>query len=420
MSRLRASIAKLPRFPAGAINVSEVAEFVHLERPVSVRQLMATIDALPGSLTFRATIVTGSPLGGEVTVVLNKDGSYRFSGFMRATGLPSYSCRIVAIVRSVSGNVALALWHSGKVHGTDTTGNRKDEWDKAGSDQEEMKLIRNVWPDICAGTMEVKESHELGGVLGTALDIAKDVAEFYVAAQTLGAPFAVCLVMGSEAGDAGVSVPGLGGVVGLGIVGGALFIWGPYSIGPAIILGLAAGAAVEAWMVKIRKLTAEEQAFASLVFGDSIDYERVRLTNLLGFSGRPFTMPTVDNTILVNIGDRGNAYDAPTQARVAGKYPMPGQLLIHELTHVWQIQHATLEDGYVPGVMCGLIGEQAKGDSSYGYGPAGQPWASYTGEGKASIVDQWFGGTGGQKGKPMDKDGKYFRYINDNIRLGIG
>ena len=42
------------------------------------------------------------------------------------------------------------------------------------------------------------------------------------------------MVVGSELNQAGVSLPGLGGVVGLGVAGGVVYIYGPSAIIPAI------------------------------------------------------------------------------------------------------------------------------------------------------------------------------------------
>ena len=417
MTSLRASIATLPRYaPGDTLNVSEVADFVRMERPVSLNALVAKIASLPDSVPFHSIIETGTALGGEVTITLNRNGSYRFRGFMRASGALSFSFRVSAVVRSASKQVTVAAQHSGRVFGTDTPGDRQNNWDEVSDNPKRMQLIRNIWPDISGGTMVVNRSSELSGVLGTAVDIVKDVAEFLLVAETLGAGLAICLVIGSELGDAGVAVPGLGGVVGLGIVGGSLFIWGPLAIGPAILIGVAAGAVVDS-MVKIRRLLPFEEDFARVVFGDSLDFEHVRLTNLSGLQTRAFTMPTVDNTILVNIG---NSIDAPTDA-VFDNYPAPGQLLIHELTHVWQIQHGSLKDGYVPGWLCrGIL------DGEYSPGSSGATWSSFGVEAQGSIVDQWFGGNKGNKkaeaGKPesspMSEDSEWFPYIRDNIRLG--
>jgi len=423
VSSLRASIGRLPRFPPATVNVSEVAEFVHMDRPVSLRALTAKLDALPESVDFHSPIVTGAAMGGELTVTLNKDGSTRFRGFMRATGIPSFSFRISAIVRSASGQVTVAAVHSGKVFGTDTPGDRQNNWDEIGNAPTRMQTIRNVWPDISGGKMVVSRSSELAGVLGTSVDIIKDVAEFLIVAETFGTGLAVCLVIGSELGDAGVDVPGLGGVVGLGVVGGSLFIWGPLAIGPAILIGVAAGAVVDS-MVKIRRFRQDEIDFARVVFGDSVDFENVRLTNLFGLGNRAFVTPTVDNTILVNLG--GAAFDSPI-TRTTDSYPVEGQLLIHELTHVWQIQHRSLEDGYVPGWLCEGIAEKTKGKKAYEPGPPGPPFRSFGIEGQASIVDRWFAGKKGGKpldpGNPlltaMDESSRYFGYISDNIRLGV-
>lgn len=419
MTSLRSTIATLPRYvPGEGLNVSEVADFVRMERPVSLNALVAKINSLPESVPFHQIIETGTALGGEVTITLNRNGSYRFKGFMRASGALSFSFRISAVVRSPNNQVTVAAQRSGEVFGTDTPGDRQFNWDEVNNnDPTRMQLIRNTWPDISGGTMVVNRSSELSGVLGTAVDIAKDVGEFFLVAETLGPSLAICLIIGSELGNAGVSVPGLGGVVGLGIVGGSLFIWGPLAIGPAILIGVAAGAVVDS-MVKIRRLKPFEEDFARVVFGDSLNFENIRLTNLSGLKTRPFTLPTVDNTILINIG---NSFNAPTQA-VFDSYPAKGQLLIHELTHAWQIQHASLKDGYVPGWLCRGIT-----DSNYTPGPAGTPWSSFGVEAQGSIVDQWFGGNKGGKKKPepdtpaatpMSENNEYFRYIRDNIRLG--
>jgi hypothetical protein len=416
MRSLRGGIRRLPRFPLDQkLNVSDVAQFVRIDRPISVADLVTRLDSLPGSVPFHSTIVTGAALGGEVDITLKSDGSYTFSGFMRATGIPSFSFRVVAVVRSASGQVTVVAQHSGKVFGTDTPGDRQNNWNETGTDKDQMKLVRNLWPDISGGTMVVSRSSELAGVLGTAVDVITDVAEFFVGAVTLGVGPAVCLVIGSELNRAGVSLPGLGGVVGLGVVGGVLYIWGPSAIVAAVVAGVAAGEIVDA-MVKIRRLRDDEVVFAQQVFGDSLDFDRVRLTNLSGLRTKPFTTPTVDGTILVNIG---NAFDAPTLAVFPGNYPVPGQILIHELTHAWQIEHASFEDGFVPGLMCAGILNQTVVSKPYQYGPAGQPFSSFNMEAQGAIVDQWFGGTGHQDGQGiMNQDSSYFGYITNNIRLG--
>ena len=100
-------------------------------------------------------------------------------------------------------------------------------------------------------------------------------------------------------------------------------------------------------------------------------------------------------------------------------YPVPGQVFIHELTHAWQIQHASLKDGFVPGYLCVGTSNVIHGPSSYHYGPAGPPWGSFHMEAQGAIVDQWFGGNGSrQKAPGINPDSPYFGYITNNIRVG--
>jgi hypothetical protein len=433
MTSLRQSIATLQRYPADeAVNISDVYKFLFMELPLSLNNMVDKIAALPESVPFHANIVTGVAMGGEVTVTLNRNGSYRFRGSMRASGAFSFSFRVGAVVQSASGQVAVAAQHTGKVFGTDTPGDRQNDWDEVITDPEKTSILRNLWPDISAGKMVVNRSSELSGVTGGAIDVVKDVIEILLVAETLGATLAICVVIGGELGNIGVDVPGLGGVVGLGIIGGSLFIWGPLAIGPAFILGVAAGTIIDS-MIKIRRLHPFEEDFVKEVFGDSLDFDRIRLTNLVGIKDAPFTVPTVDNHILVNIGVSGTMFDHPTTTGIPDTaMATPGQLLIHELTHAWQILHSPLDRGFVPGWLCQGIFEQViVGGSSYDYGDPGPAFSSFYNEAQAHIVDEWFAGTGLQapdrlpKGlvprdtPKMNPDSPYFGYIENDIRAAV-
>jgi hypothetical protein len=417
VTSLRSAVGQLIRFPSNTtLNISEAAQFLGLGRPISLSNLAGNAASLPPSVRFEQEIVTGAALGGRAAIELKNDGSYTFSGSMRATGFPSFSFRVVAVVKSATGNVLVAATHSGRVFGTDTPGDRENDWSEVGANQNTIKAIRNVWPDISGGSIEVRYSEDLAGVLGGLEDVLKAFAEFIVADIALGPAVAACLVIGSEASNVGISLPGLGGIVGLVAVAGGVCIIGPDAIIPAIVADLAYGEVVDA-MVAIRPLHDDEIAFADQVFMGSLDYTRIRVTNLSGKGTHAFTAPTVDGTILLNLG---NAHDDPSHAVYPNSsYPCPGQILIHELTHAWQIEHASLSDGYVPGLMCNAIGTVLKTDP-YIYGPAGQPWSSFNIEAQGAIVDQWFGGNGRQQGQSsMDETSPYFAYITNNIWLGV-
>jgi hypothetical protein len=135
------------------------------------------------------------------------------------------------------------------------------------------------------------------------------------------------------------------------------------------------------------------------------------LTNLGGASGRNFTAQGVDNKIYVNLG---KAYSDPL-APGGLLYPYPGQVLIHELTHAWQISHSS----FLPGLMCSMVVTQADytfGDAVYAFGLPGADWSSFNPEQQAAIVDRWFGGNFNSVGYlPMDQQNIYYRYVWENI-----
>jgi hypothetical protein len=174
-----------------------------------------------------------------------------------------------------------------------------------------------------------------------------------------------------------------------------------------------------------RPMLGPERDFAMKVFGPTLPVERIRLTNLLGIGRRPFTIPTVGETILVNLGaglgdpigydGLGDPDNPQRQAR--------GQLFIHELAHAWQIGTAS----FLPGLMCDAVAASATtvgGDMGvYQYGAPDQAFSDFNPEQQASIVDDWFAGSGLRQGAfdpAVESDlNPYFRYIRDNIRRRI-
>ena len=207
---------------------------------------------------------------------------------------------------------------------------------------------------------------------------------------------------------------------------GVLVVFGPGAVVAAIVAGAAAGVAVEL-ALKHRRLTErpEEVEFANLVFEGTLPVDRIVLTNMLGIGRRPFTMPSVGNTILVNLGE---GFEDPTHYTGKGDPDKPrkqaaGQLFIHELVHAWQIDVTH----FLPGLMCDALLNQSTtlgGNMGvYDYGPPGRDFRRFNLEQQASIVDDWFGGSAPPTQPPPDKarseTNPYFRYIRDNIRLRI-
>jgi hypothetical protein len=126
----------------------------------------------------------------------------------------------------------------------------------------------------------------------------------------------------------------------------------------------------------------------------------------------------VDGSILVNLGI---GFDNPlTHVDPKRGYSVNGQILIHELTHAWQIAHTT----FVSSVFWDAALAKVEGSAAYRYGPPGPPWSTFNLEQQASIVDEWFAGTNARATNPvagrmaMNPNDPYFGYIANNIRLG--
>lgn len=182
----------------------------------------------------------------------------------------------------------------------------------------------------------------------------------------------------------------------------AVTMWfGPLGIGAALGAGVVASRIVRR-RVRYRGLTEAERRIAEEVFGSAPWLHAVVLTDLAGRGGRAFTVPAVDGRILCNLGSHLDATLGPgTRA-----YPVPGQLLIHELVHAWQIAAARSPAGF----LADALGDQARyelGEDVYGVRDVGEnhhmPRRGEV-ERQATIVDRWFGGQSSPTRRPRDPE----------------
>ncbi|WP_017236423.1 hypothetical protein [Streptomyces sp. SS] len=144
---------------------------------------------------------------------------------------------------------------------------------------------------------------------------------------------------------------------------------------------------------------------------------------------RPFTMSSpVDGKIRLNTGQAG--FDDPVghcvgRVGATGLAIIPYEVLVHELAHAWQIEWT----GFAPSWFADATSASVGGETSYRYGPPGPEFAGgFTVEGQAQIVSDWFNRYARNPDDPeagfARLDGNeavtdpYFRYIQDNIRLG--
>jgi len=127
-----------------------------------------------------------------------------------------------------------------------------------------------------------------------------------------------------------------------------------------------------------RHLATKEIEIAKSVFQKTIPYSRVIISDGLGYDDRKFTVPeAVSGNYILHVGD---GYYGMS------RLPEDKALLIHELVHVWQGEHASWRWSYV--FRSGW--HQAKGDA-YKYDINNlQSWSSYNPEQQAQIVEDWF------------------------------
>jgi hypothetical protein len=134
----------------------------------------------------------------------------------------------------------------------------------------------------------------------------------------------------------------------------------------------------------LRFLTTAQMATATAVFGFSLNFATILLSDALGLGGRPFTVATTipptsltgPSIVVINAGTFAPARD----------------LLIHELAHAWQSQHAVDPRRF----MANSIASQAMADellgafgvdaSAYYYKP-GKSFALYAAEQIACQVE---------------------------------
>jgi hypothetical protein len=419
-------------FGHGAGSLERTRSRMGVARPASIRQMAG---AFVQDIVFDEPIVTDEALGGQHRLTLHRDGSYRYQGHMRATGFPSFEVSVLATLGypidvppdtpTAAAQVAFAA--HGECHGTNEPGDREFSWDQQGA----LPILAAEWEGLRRCTLQRRVDFDTD-FFGVAGDAVSFVAQTVLLASAFGA-VGVAVILAGEAAQIDQGQMVVPGTVGIVVGAAGAFVFGPSMLIPAFI----AGAAVAAAAIKQRPMTGPERDFADQVFRGRVPYDRVLLTNLTGLGGRPFTCPGPGGVIIVNLGDgfdhpttyvgKGGSEDPPQRA--------PGQLLIHELTHAWQIANETFLPEYYCRALGTSVGTAGGNMSAYDYGPAGPPWQEFGTEMQAAIVDGWFAGNMApqipgknqpQGGFPAQSEADvtqggnpYFRYVRDNIRSGV-
>lgn len=164
-----------------------------------------------------------------------------------------------------------------------------------------------------------------------------------------------------------------------------------------------------------RLINQAEIDLARQVFADQLPYEKIHLASyfLPGNQGVPVTLASASSLIPVRSLRSYTIYFGPDVFQHGGDQPGVRNVLIHELTHVWQGHHSLFAWEYMVESMIAqghAVVTQGDRNRAYDYQP-GAEWSSYNVEQQALMVQHWF--TNG-----MRTDDPLYRYIRDNIRAG--
>ena len=411
MKSLRQALQK-SWFPEMTIIRGDLSTALQISKPLSLTQLTQLVNK-PEVRAFVRPL-DADALHGRVEFIMRSDGTYTFRGHLRATGLPSFAYKLQAFVRSPTTGIVIAVEASGRVFGSDTSGERQRNWEESST----SPAIKQFWTALRSDAeFDTNLEKNLSGTLGALVDVAKTVVEVYVAAQFRGVIGAV-IMLGIELGSAaGITFINPNVLAGITVGGGILVIFGPSAIIPALVAGTTTAALAN---IRSRRMNDLEIALAEKVFKGKLPIERIWITDLYNPSNngiaREFVVPAIDGSILVNMGKNfEHTLEPDIQGRLT--YAKPGAVFIHELTHAWQIHFSS----FVPGMLC-----KALFNTNYNYDKdkvnAHAPWSKFYLEEQASIVNEWYGDNlnndkGGLISSEALNDSRFF-YIAQNIRLG--
>lgn len=384
----------------GPISLRSLAASQGFTPPVSGIKLLKRLSVK----TFHSIVTTPDPeaLGGNVILTIRGDGTYELQVHMHDSGFPDYSFRLGIFLRSTSGTV-FAIYSRGTVHGTLSTESRDFDDLKSGSDP----ILNDMWGEFVGGQLDVHREYT-NNLVEWLESTFLEIVMFVIEAVTLGAPVAMVILEASIVADlTGVHIPGELGLAGLVAAEGQFFLFGPTYFIPVFI----AGALVTAALFKRRDLHTDEIEEAKKVFGETVPYDKIVVSNLEGPGGKRFAVPNIDGNII--LGLRDDMYDSALGDESKRRK------FIHEMTHAWQITHRQRLSW-----QCSSFGtrveEVVEGSSDvYNY-TAGGDWDSYNIEQQAQIVGDWYwkkfrNRTRQGASSTADRDNE--RYIRENILM---
>jgi hypothetical protein len=271
---------------------------------------------------------------GQIELTAHADGRVQLRGYVRSSAAVGYEYLVQSMLLA-DNQMAVAFTHEGKV--TSTHGS--DEKDALFGDVD-SPVVRARFPAFQRGKLVVTENHRnrFTGAIG---DLLESLIKWTAGELVITPGSGLILVTATSV----VSLATSGSLIpGARVIDGTLWLAG----------------------------------IANQVFRGSLPpREKIVVSNSMGAGGRPFTYPRFDGKIVLNLGDH---YTDP-RGYTTSKRPVPGQLLIHELVHVWQYHNNAAAISYVGDALWARVRED--------YDPGkvlSEPWDSFGLEEQATIV----------------------------------
>lgn len=358
--------------------------------------------------------INATGVRGEVEISLPYNGHAHFGGYVRAVKQDSYDFLVNAIAKT-STNLAVAFYEKGKIHGDFEPGPERFNFNQTSA----HAIPATAFWDLQQGTLQVEKNYRshLTGAIG---DLFEAALKWFAGAALIATPGTALLLLGGTTAVTGLAGGSLAS--GARIVGGTLWLAGPF--GTAIAL---AADAIARLASKERPLSQAEYDLAKLVFKNSLPSRQdIVVTDAIGGNNRPFTYPRFDGKMVLSVGEK--YYNDLRYYGVAEHKKVFGQLLIHELVHVWQYHNNAANISYVADAIWARIRDD--------YEPGevlDEPWDWFGLEEQGAIVEDWFTdnyngpGSVANTGTAADDFGlasptavghKAFKFITANIRAG--
>ena len=355
--------------------------------------------AIPDPLVFSGGLRGGQGFGGNAGVELYSDGRARFFGEATNGAYQDYDYNVYALVHTP---LAALAWNRSDQINMQVVGRNRERW----SIDDKHGFVGANFPMLANASFELHSNHQ-GGITGKIDDLLSTFLAWGVT-RSLG-PLVPIIYLGVSVGAA---VTKGSWEAGPRIIAGSMWMLGP----EGFLVGMAVDSLARLG-TRSRGLLPDEKAFLRSIFKDTVNLDRITLTDTSGKGNSKFAFPSPrpDTDMNLNMADRYRATSMVTNSSDAG-------LLAHEMVHAWQYKYLANHSSYV---LLGIF------DTNYEPGRIGKPWYKYNIEQQAEIVERWverhytpgvpthdFGlSSPGANGALADNR---FRYIADNIRVGRG